>query len=70
MPTTTRPASAGLTIPTDIMKRLRWSARTPLDVQCAVAWTDTPDGHVAQCLTFTITAVRTPSARRPTRKAA
>ena len=64
------PSSTGLTIPADLMQLLRWSSRTPLDVQCQVAWTDTPDGHVARCLTFTITAAVPSGSRRPLRKVA
>lgn len=65
-----RSASANLTIPADVMRDLGWTDATPLNVNCRLAWTDTPDGRVAQCLTVTICAARESGRRRPTRKVA
>lgn len=66
----TSSTATGLTIPADALRQLGWTARTPLEVQCHLAWTSTPEGHVARCLTFTLTAVLSPGRRRPARKAA
>lgn len=70
MPTTRRTAPGTLTIPADIMRQLGWSASTPLDVQCHVAWAENTHGQLARCLTFTLTAAvgripRAPRGRRP-----
>ncbi len=66
MPTTRRPAPGTLTIPADIMRQLGWSASTPIDVQCHVAWTENTYGQLARCLTFTLTTAvgRVPCAPR------
>ncbi len=66
MSTSRRSAPGTLTIPADIMRQLGWSASTPLDVQCHVAWMENTHGQLARCLTFTLTTAigRIPSAPR------